>query len=281
MIRAGLRLRRASGIPPAALAASLGGFPAPVHPRPPRRVTRRVRRGQSCRRARGGAERRLARGDAPQLRLARVQPEDVEHSHLRAGRLRLGGFAGEGGRCPAKTCARLQAEALRRIRRLRPDVLLLSEHLVVAPFRSRADIASSLAAFTRAAAKTIVLGHTPLPQPWSSCLVGVDITRCFATARRDVPERPEGRAAARGPRGRDVRRHVCLALRPRGRADRVPAGDRRRTCIQGRNAHLGRVSAQAHPDRAGAAALVRRARRPACPLAGLSPPSASTRPLAQ
>jgi hypothetical protein len=59
-------------------------------------------------------------------------------------------------------------------------VLLLSEHLVVAPFRSRADIASSLAAFRRAAAKTIVIGHTPLPQPWSSCLVGVDITRCFA-----------------------------------------------------------------------------------------------------
>ena len=49
----------------------------------------------------------------------------------------------------------------------------------MAPFRSRADIASSLAAFRRAAAKTIVIGHTPLPQPWSSCLVGVDITRCF------------------------------------------------------------------------------------------------------
>jgi hypothetical protein len=35
--------------------------------------------------------------------------------------------------------------------------------------------------FRRAARKTIVLGHTPLPRPWSSCLVGVDITRCFAT----------------------------------------------------------------------------------------------------
>jgi hypothetical protein len=58
-------------------------------------------------------------------------------------------------------------------------VLLLSEHLVLAPFRSRADFASSLAAFTRAAAKTIVLGHTPLPQPWSRCLVGIDISRCF------------------------------------------------------------------------------------------------------
>ena len=92
------------------------------------------------------------------------------------------GWAGslESGPLSAATCARLQAEALRRIRRLRPDVLLLSEHLVVAPFRSRADIASSLAAFRRAAAKTIVIGHTPLPQPWSSCLVGVDITRCFA-----------------------------------------------------------------------------------------------------
>ncbi len=58
-------------------------------------------------------------------------------------------------------------------------MLLLSEHLVVAPFRSRADIASSLAAFRRAARKTIVLGHTPLPRPWSDCLVGDDITRCF------------------------------------------------------------------------------------------------------
>jgi peptidoglycan/LPS O-acetylase OafA/YrhL len=92
------------------------------------------------------------------------------------------GWAGslERGPLSATTCARLQAEALRRIRTLRPDVLLLSEHLVVAPFRSRADIASSLAAFTRAARKTIVIGHTPLPQPWSSCLAGVDITRCFA-----------------------------------------------------------------------------------------------------
>jgi peptidoglycan/LPS O-acetylase OafA/YrhL len=91
------------------------------------------------------------------------------------------GWAGslERGPLSAATCARLQAEALRRIRTLRPDVLLLSEHLVVAPFRSRADIASSLAAFRRAATKTIVIGHTPLPQPWSSCLVGVDITRCF------------------------------------------------------------------------------------------------------
>jgi hypothetical protein len=60
-------------------------------------------------------------------------------------------------------------------------VLLLSEHLVVERFRSRADIASSLAAFQRAAAKTIVIGHTPLPQPWNTCLVGVDITRCFTT----------------------------------------------------------------------------------------------------
>jgi hypothetical protein len=79
------------------------------------------------------------------------------------------------------TCARQQAAALRRIRTLHPDVLLLSEHLVVTPARSRADIASSLAASTRAAAKTIVLGHTPLPRPWDSCLVGSDLTRCFTT----------------------------------------------------------------------------------------------------
>jgi hypothetical protein len=111
------------------------------------------------------------------------------------------GWAGslERGPLSATTCARLQAEALRRIRALRPDVLLLSEHFVVAPYRSRADIASSLAAFRRAARKTIVIGHTPLPRPWSSCLVGVDITRCFtaldATFRSD--ERIEQQLAAR------------------------------------------------------------------------------------
>jgi peptidoglycan/LPS O-acetylase OafA/YrhL len=114
------------------------------------------------------------------------------------------GWAGslERGPLSAATCARLQAEALRRIRTLRPDVLLLSEHLVVAPFRSRADIASSLGAFRRAASKTIVIGHTPLPQPWSSCLVGVDITRCFtaldATFRSDrsVEQQLTARAGA-------------------------------------------------------------------------------------
>jgi hypothetical protein len=87
-------------------------------------------------------------------------------------------------------CARMQARTLRRIRRLHPDLLVLSEHLVLAPFRSRADIASSLTAYKRAAAKTIVLGHTPLPRPWSTCLVGVDISRCFtaldATFWRDM-----------------------------------------------------------------------------------------------
>ena len=112
------------------------------------------------------------------------------------------GWAGslERGPLSAETCARLQAEALRRIRRLRPDVLLLSEHLVVAPFRSRAEIASSLAVFKRAAAKTIVIGHTPLPQPWSSCLVGVDITRCFASLDATYlgDRRVEQQLAARG-----------------------------------------------------------------------------------
>jgi hypothetical protein len=114
------------------------------------------------------------------------------------------GWAGslERGPLSAATCARLQAEALRRIRTLRPDVLLLSEHMVVAPFRSRADIASSLVAFRRAAAKTIVIGHTPLPQPWNSCLVGVDIARCFtaldATFRsdRNVEQQLASRAGA-------------------------------------------------------------------------------------
>ena len=92
------------------------------------------------------------------------------------------GWAGAAnGTTSPTTCTRLQAEALRRIRTLRPDVLLLSEHRVVTEFRSSTDIASSLSAFRRAAAKTIVLGHTPLPQPWSSCLVGSDISRCLAT----------------------------------------------------------------------------------------------------
>jgi peptidoglycan/LPS O-acetylase OafA/YrhL len=91
------------------------------------------------------------------------------------------GWAGAAnGTVSATACARLQAEALRRIRRLHPDVLLLSEHRVVTTFRSRADIASALAAFTRAASKTIVLGHTPLPRSWSACLMGADISGCFA-----------------------------------------------------------------------------------------------------
>jgi hypothetical protein len=92
------------------------------------------------------------------------------------------GWAGaEDGAVSATTCSRHQAEVLERIRALHPDVLLLSEHLVVTPFRSRADIASSLAAFRRAAAETIVIGHTPPARPWSSCLVGSDITACFTS----------------------------------------------------------------------------------------------------
>jgi peptidoglycan/LPS O-acetylase OafA/YrhL len=91
------------------------------------------------------------------------------------------GWAGtaESTAVSATECSRLQAESLRRIRALHPDLLLLSEHLVVEPFRSRSDIASSLAAFTRASRKTIVLGHTPLPRPWSTCLVGNGISECF------------------------------------------------------------------------------------------------------
>ena len=80
----------------------------------------------------------------------------------------------------AGDCARLQAESVRRIHALHPDVLLLSEHLVVTPSRSRTDIAASLHTLTRAAAKTIVLGHTPLPRPWGTCLAGNDVSRCFA-----------------------------------------------------------------------------------------------------
>jgi len=110
------------------------------------------------------------------------------------------GWAGAAnGTVSPAICARLQAEALARIRALHPDVLLLSEHHVVTTFRSSADIASSLAAFTHASAKTIVLGHTPLPQSWSTCLVGSDISRCFAILdaeyRSDV--RVERKLAAR------------------------------------------------------------------------------------
>ncbi|HXK15119.1 MAG TPA: acyltransferase family protein [Gaiellaceae bacterium] len=114
------------------------------------------------------------------------------------------GWAGtaENAASTATECARLQAESLRRIRELRPNVLLLSEHLVVQPFRSQADIAHSLAALSRPAKTTIVLGHTPLPQPWSMCLVGNDISRCFtvldAAFRHDraVEQRLATRAGA-------------------------------------------------------------------------------------
>jgi hypothetical protein len=91
------------------------------------------------------------------------------------------GWAGgaEGDVISPADCARLQARTLTRIRALRPDVLLLSEKDVVMPFRSRADIAASLKAFTHAAKNTIVIGHTPQPQQWATCLSGVDISRCF------------------------------------------------------------------------------------------------------
>ncbi len=81
----------------------------------------------------------------------------------------------------ATACAQHQTRTLARIRALHPDVLLLSERDVVAPFRSRADIAASLKALTRTAKETIVIGHTPTPQLWATCLVGNDISRCFAT----------------------------------------------------------------------------------------------------
>jgi len=92
------------------------------------------------------------------------------------------GWAGSAENAAISTgdCARLQAESVRRIHALHPDVLLLSEHLVVTSLRSSADIASSLHTLTRSAAKTIVLGHTPLPHSWSTCLAGDDVTRCFA-----------------------------------------------------------------------------------------------------
>jgi peptidoglycan/LPS O-acetylase OafA/YrhL len=95
------------------------------------------------------------------------------------------GWAGaEKGTVSATTCRRLQTEAIQRIRALHPDVLLLSEHLVVTEFRSRADIASSLATLRRASTKTIVIGHTPPARPWSSCLAGSDITSCFTSLDR-------------------------------------------------------------------------------------------------
>jgi peptidoglycan/LPS O-acetylase OafA/YrhL len=94
------------------------------------------------------------------------------------------GWAGAAnGTVSASGCRREQAGAIRRIRALHPDVLLLSEHLVETPFRSRADIAASLATFTQLARKTIVIGHTPLPTQWSTCLAGsAYISRCTATA---------------------------------------------------------------------------------------------------
>jgi hypothetical protein len=127
------------------------------------------------------------------------------------------GWAGsaESGAVSAAECEHLQAQNLSRIRALRPDVLLLSEHLVVMPFRSRADIAASLGAFTRAAKKTIVLGHTPLPQSWDTCLVGVDISRCFtaldATFWNDV--RVEKQLATRaGATFVDTSTWICVRV---------------------------------------------------------------------
>ncbi len=101
------------------------------------------------------------------------------------------GWAGDPAPNPnvsAAECRSYQAEALRRIRELRPEVLLLSEDRVVTPFRSVADMSSSLATHTRLAKRTIVLGHTPRPIPFTRCLVGsADISGCSAPLHGDFP----------------------------------------------------------------------------------------------
>lgn len=102
------------------------------------------------------------------------------------------GWAGASAPNPnvsAADCRFYQAEALGRVRSLRPDVLLLSENRVVTPFRSQSDISSSLSSYAGLAKQTIVLGHTPRPVPFARCLVGSgDISRC--TAPLDVLFRP-------------------------------------------------------------------------------------------
>ena len=84
------RVAAAAAVAPAALAAPLDGLPAPLHAQAPGSRGRRMRRREPSRHTRGSAERGLARGDASQRRLARVRPGDVEHSHLRVVRMRLG-----------------------------------------------------------------------------------------------------------------------------------------------------------------------------------------------
>jgi peptidoglycan/LPS O-acetylase OafA/YrhL len=76
-------------------------------------------------------------------------------------------------------CRAYQAQAVSRIRALRPDVLVLSESDVFKPYRTRRQISASLAVFSRLARRVVVLGHTPGIPPFAYCLSGSsDISRC-------------------------------------------------------------------------------------------------------
>jgi peptidoglycan/LPS O-acetylase OafA/YrhL len=92
------------------------------------------------------------------------------------------GWAGSvGPRLPVSPseCRVYQTQAARRIRTLRPDVLVLSETDVITPYRTKSAISASLVSFSKLAKRVIVLGHTPTIPPFDLCLSGSDdISRC-------------------------------------------------------------------------------------------------------
>ena len=81
---------------------------------------------------------------------------------------------------PRRVAGEIRRIQRQRIRAIHPDVLLLSEHLVVTP---------SLPIGHRVEPRDVhevgdddrARRHTPLPKPWATCLVGsADISRCTA-----------------------------------------------------------------------------------------------------
>ena len=92
------------------------------------------------------------------------------------------GWAGSVGRglpVSPNECRVYQSQALRRIRTLRPDLLVLSETDVITPYRTKSAISTSLVSFSKLAKRVVVLGHTPTIPPFDLCLSGSDdISRC-------------------------------------------------------------------------------------------------------
>jgi peptidoglycan/LPS O-acetylase OafA/YrhL len=82
-------------------------------------------------------------------------------------------------------CRAYQAQAVSRIRALRPDVIVLSESDVIKPYRTKSQIAASLSMFSKLAQRVVVLGHTPGIYPFAYCLSGsADISRCIRLVTR-------------------------------------------------------------------------------------------------